>query len=80
MVSYFMTPMTTHQGRLSSADSRRQLEESIARAMDRYRTDFEAVREKSAKLRAQREAAEAEAENAAKGATVRKPARKPAAG
>lgn len=56
-----MTPITTHQNTLSSAESRRQLDESIERAMDRYRTDFEAVRENSARLRAVREARDREA-------------------
>lgn len=55
-----MTPMTTHQNQLSSAESRRQLDESIERAMERYRGEFEAVREKSARLRALREASEQE--------------------
>lgn len=56
-----MTPITPHQNTLSSAESRRQLDESIERAMDRYRTDFEAVRENSARLRAVREARDREA-------------------
>lgn len=56
-----MTPITPHQNTLSSAESRRQLDESIERAMDRYRTDFEAMRENSARLRAVREARDREA-------------------
>lgn len=75
VLQLFMTPIMTHQNTLSSADSRRQLEQSIERAMERYRSDFEAVREKSAKLRAQREALDAE--NASKAAAGRKSARKP---
>lgn len=69
-----MTPITTQQNHLSSAERTRQLGESIARAMERYKNDFEAVREKSAKLRAQREALEAE--NASTKAASRRPARK----
>ena len=57
----FMTPITPHQNTLSSAESRRQLDESIERAMDRYRSDFEAVRENSARLRAVREERDREA-------------------
>lgn len=53
-----MTPITTHQNVLSSADNRRRLDESISRAMERYKSDFEAVREKSARLRAARESLE----------------------
>jgi len=55
-----MTPITPHQNLRSSADSRRQLEESVERAMARYRGDFEAVREKTARLRAEREMRESE--------------------
>ncbi|MDQ0504126.1 hypothetical protein [Xanthobacter agilis] len=53
-----MTPITTHQTQLSSSERRRQLEESTAHAMERYRSDFEAVREKTSRLRAEREARE----------------------
>ncbi len=53
--------MTTHQKTLSSAESRRQLDESIERAMERNRGELEAVRAKSARLRALREASEKEA-------------------
>lgn len=69
-----MEPITTHQNQLSSAERTRQLEESIARAMDRYRNDFEAVREKSARLRAAREALETE--NTLKNNASRTPVRK----
>lgn len=60
MVLCLMTPITTHQSGLSSAERARQLEESTARAMERYKTDFEAVRAKTSKLRAAREAREAD--------------------
>lgn len=69
-----MEPITTHQNQLSSAERTRQLEESIARAMDCYRNDFEAVREKSARLRAAREALETE--NTLKNSASRTPMRK----
>lgn len=69
-----MTPITAHQNHLSSADNRRQLEESIARAMERYRGDFEAIREKTSRLRAEREAREAE--SASTHPSSRRPARK----
>lgn len=71
-----MTPITTPQNHISTADSRRQLEESIGRAMERYRSDFEVVREKSARLRAEREALEAE--NASTRAAGKKLNRPPA--
>lgn len=61
MISFGMTPITTHQNTLSSAESRRQLDESIERAMERNKGELEAVREKSARLRALREASEREA-------------------
>ncbi|MDI4663551.1 hypothetical protein K9U40_04245 [Xanthobacter autotrophicus] len=64
----------THENRLSSTERTRQLEESIARAMERYRNDFEAVRENSARLRAAREALEAE--NASTHVASRTPIRK----
>lgn len=51
-----MTPTTPHQKQMSSAESRRQLEESVERAMERYKSDFEAVRAKSERLRMAREA------------------------
>lgn len=54
-----MTPTTPHQSNLSTADRRRQLEESTSRAMDRYRDDFEAQRAKTSRLRAEREARDA---------------------
>ncbi|GLI23948.1 hypothetical protein GGQ86_003990 [Xanthobacter flavus] len=60
MLSFAMTPITTHQNSLSSAESRRQLDESIERAMERNRGELEAVRQKSARLRALREATESE--------------------
>lgn len=52
---------TTPLQNLSTAERRRQLEESTSRAMERYRTDFEAQRAKTSRLRAEREAREAEA-------------------
>lgn len=61
MLLLAMTPMTTHRTTLSSAESRRQMEESIERAMTRYKSEFEAMREKSARLRALREAHDLEA-------------------
>ena len=60
-----MTPMTTHRTTLSSAESRRQMEESIDQAMTRYKSEFEAMREKTARLRALREARDLEAAQAA---------------
>lgn len=51
-----MTPTTPNQKQLSSAESRRQLEESVQRAMERYKSDFEAVRANSERLREAREA------------------------
>lgn len=51
-----MTPTTPHQKQQSSAENRRQLEESVSRAMERYKSDFEAVRAKSERLREAREA------------------------
>lgn len=44
---------------LSSGERKRQLEESVTRAMDVYKSDFEAVRDRTARLRAAREASEA---------------------
>lgn len=74
VIPCFMTPITTHQNHISTADSRRQLEESIGRAMERYRSDFEAVREKSARLRAEREALETEhASTRAAGKSLNRP-------
>ncbi|MFG1344911.1 hypothetical protein V5F59_08450 [Xanthobacter autotrophicus DSM 431] len=55
-----MTLITTHQNNLSSAERRRQLEESTARAMERYRSEFEATRAKTSRLRAEREARQEE--------------------
>ncbi|MEP9352567.1 hypothetical protein ABLE93_03100 [Xanthobacter sp. KR7-65] len=52
--------MSSSNPPLSSAERRRQLEESVATAMDRYKADFEAVRAKSSRLRAEREARDAE--------------------
>lgn len=60
VVEYSMTSITAHQNHLSSAESRRQLEESTARALDRYRSEFEALRANTARLRSEREAREAE--------------------
>jgi len=60
MVTDMNTSSQTQPDRISSTDRRRQLEESISQAMARYRSDFEAVRANSARLRAQREAMEAE--------------------
>lgn len=57
-----MTPTTANQKQLSSAENRRQLEESVERAMQRYKSDFEAVRANSARLREAREAQQADAE------------------
>lgn len=53
--------MTTTKSKisLSSGERKRQLEESVTRAMDVYKSDFEAVRDRTAKLRAAREASEA---------------------
>ena len=45
MISFGMTPITTHQNTLSSAESRRQLDESIERAMERNKGELEALRE-----------------------------------
>ncbi|MEP9348604.1 hypothetical protein [Xanthobacter sp. KR7-225] len=61
---------TTPLQNLSTAERRRQLEESTSRAMERYRTDFEAQRAKTSRLRAEREAREA-----SEAATPPKPAR-----
>lgn len=52
--------MDTQTEKVSSSDRRRQLEESVASAMVRYRSDYEAVRVNTARLREQREAREAE--------------------
>lgn len=76
-----MTPTTANQKQLSSAENRRQLEESVERAMQRYKSDFEAVRANSARLREAREAQEADAEASKKviqpaAAAPRKRARK----
>lgn len=72
VLSFEMTPITTHQNSLSSAESRRQLDESIERAMERNRGELEAVRQKSARLRALREASESEAVPAPRTKTRRK--------
>jgi len=69
-----MKPVTTHQNHLSSTERARQLEESTARAMERYRSEFEALRARTARLRAEREAREAAAP--APPQKGRKPARK----
>lgn len=53
-----MTEQPPHQKAPSSAESRRQLEESVARAMERYKSDFEAVRANTVRLREAREAQE----------------------
>ena len=55
-----MMPMTPHQNPLSSAERRRQLDESTTRAMNRYKSEFEALRTKTSRLRAEREARELE--------------------
>mgnify|MGYP000252798513 CR=1 FL=1 len=62
MVSSMDTSSPALHERISSSDRRRQLENSIAQAMDRYNSDFEAIRANTARLRALREAREAEAE------------------
>ena len=70
-----MTPISPHQNDLSSTERRRQLEESTARAMDRYKTELEAVRAKTSRLRAAREALPQEPQlKAARPRRAKKPA------
>ncbi|MFG1268723.1 hypothetical protein V5F40_12230 [Xanthobacter sp. DSM 14520] len=72
MVLFMDTFSPALHERISSSDRRRQLENSIAQAMDRYNSDFEAIRANTARLRALREAREAEAEALVVVAPVRK--------